>query len=94
MLAIEPPSPAIEAELPSEDATRQLAAEIAGLLKPGDMVALSGDLGSGKTTFARALIRQLAGDPRLEVPSPTFTLLQTYELPAFTLVHLDLYRVR
>jgi tRNA threonylcarbamoyl adenosine modification protein YjeE len=83
----------IEGGLPSAEATRQLAAEIAALLAPGDVVALSGDLGSGKTTFARALIRHLAGDSALEVPSPTFTLMQTYDLPGFPLVHLDLYRI-
>ncbi len=57
------------------------------------MVTLSGDLGAGKTTFARALIRHLAGDETIEVPSPTFTLIQTYDLPRFPLVHADLYRL-
>ena len=57
------------------------------------MLTLSGDLGAGKTTFARALIRYLAGDETVEVPSPTFTLMQTYELPRFPLVHADFYRV-
>ena len=85
--------PAIEAVLSSEEATRQVAAEIAGMLEPGDVVALRGDLGSGKTTFARALIQRLAGDPRLEVPSPSFTLVQTYDLPDFPLAHVDLYRI-
>ena len=80
-------------ELPGEPATRRLAADVAAILAPGDLVTLSGDLGAGKTTFARALIRHLAGDERLEVPSPTFTLIQSYALPRFTLVHADLYRV-
>ena len=93
MHATELSLPSVDAVLSSEDATRQVAAEIAGMLRPGDVVALKGDLGSGKTTFARALIRQLAGDARLEVPSPSFTLVQTYDLPAFPLAHVDLYRI-
>src|SRR6267143_3323629 len=79
--------------LPNEEATRRLMVDVAAALEPGDLVTLSGDLGAGKTTFARALIRSLAGDPTIEVPSPTFTLLQTYDLPRFPLVHADLYRV-
>jgi N-acetylmuramate 1-kinase len=63
------------------------------MLMPSDVVTLSGDLGAGKTTFARAVIRRLAGDERLEVPSPTFTLIQSYPLPRFPVVHADLYRV-
>lgn len=80
-------------ELVDAEATRRLAADIAAALAPGDVLALSGDLGSGKTTFARALIRHLGDDPTLEIPSPTFTLLQTYELSRGTVVHVDLYRV-
>jgi hypothetical protein len=68
-------------------------AEIALLIGPGDVVTLSGDLGAGKTAAARAMIRYLAGDDDLEVPSPTFTLVQSYELPPFPLLHADLYRV-
>jgi tRNA threonylcarbamoyl adenosine modification protein YjeE len=79
--------------LATEQATRRLAMDVAAMLAPGDFVTLSGDLGAGKTTFARALVRHLAGDHRLEVPSPTFTLVQTYALPRFTIVHGDLYRV-
>ena len=71
----------------------RLVQDIAIALEPGDLITLSGDLGAGKTTFARALIRHLAGDPSIEVPSPTFTLMQTYELPRFPVVHADLYRV-
>ena len=79
--------------LANEQATVRFAGDIASALEPGDLVTLSGDLGAGKTTFARALIRQLAADDTIEVPSPTFTLMQTYELPRFTLVHADLYRL-
>jgi len=79
--------------LADEEAARRLMVDIAAALAPGDLVTLSGDLGAGKTTFARAMIRHFAGDPAVEVPSPTFTLLQAYELPRFTLVHADLYRL-
>src|ERR1700680_4373902 len=79
--------------LPNEEAMHRLVNDIAIALEPGDLITLSGDLGAGKTTFARALIRHLAGDPAVEVPSPTFTLMQTYELPRFPVVHADLYRV-
>jgi tRNA threonylcarbamoyl adenosine modification protein YjeE len=79
--------------LENEQATERFAVEIANALEPGDLVTLSGDLGAGKTAFARALIRYLAGDPGIAVPSPTFTLMQVYELPRFTLAHADLYRL-
>ena len=79
--------------LVDEQATERLVADVAALIEPGDVITLSGDLGAGKTTFARALIRHFAGDSSVEVPSPSFTLLQTYELPRFTLVHADLYRL-
>src|ERR1044072_6796919 len=79
--------------LPDEGATLRLMIEIAAAIEPGDLITLSGDLGAGKTTFARALIRHLAGDDTIEVPSPTFTLMQSYELSRFPLVHADLYRL-
>ncbi|MCB2079419.1 MAG: tRNA (adenosine(37)-N6)-threonylcarbamoyltransferase complex ATPase subunit type 1 TsaE, partial [Novosphingobium sp.] len=61
--------------LPDAEATGRLAREVALFAKAGDMIALTGDLGAGKTTFARAFIRALAHDDSLEVPSPTFTLV-------------------
>lgn len=79
--------------LENEDATRRFAVDIANALEPGDLVTLSGDLGAGKTAFARALIRYLTSDPEIAVPSPTFTLMQVYDLPRFTLAHADLYRL-
>lgn len=75
-----------------ESATALLGNDLAAALRPGDVVALSGDLGAGKTTLARAIIRSLAGDPALEVPSPTFTFVQTYEA-RFPVAHFDLYRL-
>jgi tRNA threonylcarbamoyl adenosine modification protein YjeE len=79
--------------LADETATRALVIDLAGILEPGDLVTLSGDLGAGKTTFARALIRHLAGDEQMEVPSPSFTLMQAYELARYPVVHGDLYRL-
>ena len=79
--------------LANETATAQLMADLALLTGPGDVITLSGDLGAGKTAAARAMIRYLAGDDSIEVPSPTFTLAQSYDLPPFPLIHADLYRV-
>lgn len=76
-----------------EAASGRLAQRIALKLKPGDAIALHGDLGAGKTTFARALIRAMLGDSEAEVPSPTFALMQLYETPRLQLAHLDLYRL-
>ncbi len=72
---------------------RFLAEELAFILRPQDVVALHGDLGAGKTTLARAVIRALTGDPEHEVPSPTFTLVQTYETGGTSIAHFDLYRL-
>lgn len=79
--------------LADEAAMRRFGARLAADLRPGDLVTLSGDLGTGKTTLARAIIRSLVRDPNLEVPSPTYTLLQTYDAADFRIVHADLYRV-
>ena len=79
--------------LQSEEDIPRLVMDIAAALDPGDLVTLSGDLGAGKTTFARALIRFLADNPDIPVPSPTFTLMQSYELPPYPVVHADLYRL-
>ncbi len=74
--------------------TRRLAENLAEVMTAGDVIALSGGLGAGKTSFARHLIRALADDPALTVPSPSFPLLQTYETPSGTEIwHLDLYRL-
>jgi N-acetylmuramate 1-kinase len=78
--------------LPDERATDRLGDDLAAALRPGDVVALHGDLGAGKSTLARAIIRAIAGDPQLEVPSPTFTLVQSYAL-RIPVHHFDLYRV-
>ncbi len=81
-----------EFSLPDEDATNALAAQIAPYLSVGDTLLLEGDIGAGKSAFARALIRARLG--RMEdVPSPTFTLVQTYEDDAGDLWHCDLYRL-
>ena len=84
--------PVREFSLADLAATEALAGRFAPLLYPGDIIALSGNLGTGKSAFSRALIRTLGG-MNLEVPSPTFTLVQIYELPAFDLWHFDLYRL-
>src|SRR5215831_9616032 len=83
----------VSVALKNEAATARLMADLALLIGPGDVITLSGDLGAGKTAAARAMIRYLAGDDELEVPSPTFTLAQVYDLPGFPLIHADLYRI-
>jgi tRNA threonylcarbamoyladenosine biosynthesis protein TsaE len=79
-------------DVPDEAATAALATRLAAIARRGDVIALRGELGVGKTSFARAFIRALGGTG--EVPSPTFTLVQVYELPAATVWHFDAYRLR
>lgn len=80
-----------EIALADEAATAGLGAQLAAVLRPGDAVALAGDLGAGKTTLARAALRSLGIDE--DVPSPTFTLVQHYEARGLPVDHFDLYRV-
>ncbi|WP_426231461.1 tRNA (adenosine(37)-N6)-threonylcarbamoyltransferase complex ATPase subunit type 1 TsaE [Pararhizobium sp. DWP3-4] len=82
----------IELTLQNEAATIELGEDLALALKAGDCLALSGDLGAGKSTLARAFLRALADDEALEVPSPTFTLVQSYDL-RIPVSHFDLYRL-
>lgn len=76
----------------SPDETAQLAAALAKNLQPGDVVLLNGDVGAGKTHFARALIQSLLDVPE-DVPSPTFTLVQSYQTASAMIWHADLYRL-
>jgi len=78
-------------DLPDAAATEALGRALAADLAPGDVVLLQGDLGSGKTTLARALIEAAAGEP--EAPSPTYALVQTYEGASLAVAHFDLYRL-
>ena len=82
--------------LPDLEATRAFARVVAGIARPGDTVGLAGVLGAGKTTFARAFVNaraKMAGAGPVEVPSPTFTLVQPYDIGGTTVHHFDLYRV-
>jgi tRNA threonylcarbamoyladenosine biosynthesis protein TsaE len=83
----------IAIELPDEAATAAFATRLARLVRQGDVIALKGELGTGKTSFARAFIRARAGHDEI-VPSATFTLVQVYELPDLSIWHVDGYRLR
>ncbi|MEH6411855.1 MAG: tRNA (adenosine(37)-N6)-threonylcarbamoyltransferase complex ATPase subunit type 1 TsaE [Hyphomonas sp.] len=79
-------------DLDDDAATRALGAALAGLLQTGDVIALHGELGAGKTTLTRGLVQALCGADE-DVPSPTYTLVQAYDAPDFPLWHFDLYRL-
>ena len=79
-------------DLPDLDATKRLGAALARGAQAGDVIALSGDLGAGKSELARAYIRSVLGEDE-DVPSPTFTLVQTYDFPNVAVWHMDLYRL-
>ncbi|EYD73185.1 tRNA (adenosine(37)-N6)-threonylcarbamoyltransferase complex ATPase subunit type 1 TsaE [Limimaricola hongkongensis] len=79
--------------LPDESRSLDLAARLAPHLRAGDTLLLSGQIGAGKSFFARALIRARTGNPDEEVPSPTFTLVQSYDAPGAEIWHCDLYRL-
>ena len=79
--------------LPDLQATYRLAAAVAAQVRIGDAILLEGPLGAGKTEFARGFLRAASGDEALEVPSPTFTLLQTYDTPSGRVHHFDLWRL-
>ena len=82
----------LEFNLPTEQDTIAIGKKLAHLARKGDVFALYGTLGMGKSVLARAFVQELCGNG--EVPSPTFTLLQTYEAPDFDIYHFDLYRLK
>jgi tRNA threonylcarbamoyladenosine biosynthesis protein TsaE len=83
----------IERLLPDLAATEHLAARVAAMARPGDAILLAGPLGAGKTAFARAFLRAATDDRRLEVPSPSFTLVQSYDTGIGAVHHFDLWRL-
>ena len=87
------PPPHAILDLADETATQALAERLSGMCGRGDMFSLKGDLGAGKTVFARAFVRART-IPDEDVPSPTFTLLQVYETASDPIYHFDLYRLK
>lgn len=87
------PSSAVLLALPDLAATEALAAAVASRARRGDAILLEGPLGAGKTTFARAFLRATTGDAALEVPSPSYTLVQGYDTPIGMVHHFDLWRL-
>jgi tRNA threonylcarbamoyladenosine biosynthesis protein TsaE len=87
------PPPSLDLRLQSLEETEALAHRLAAMLRPGDALLLSGPLGAGKSALARAVIRAAAGDGTLDVPSPSFTLVQSYETPKGMIHHYDLWRI-
>lgn len=80
-------------ETQSEERTSEVAQEFARGLKSGDIVAFYGDLGAGKSVFCRSIIRELCADEDMDVPSPTYTLVQNYDFAGGSVAHFDLYRL-
>ena len=90
---ISPAAARVSVSLRDEAGTERLGAAIAAALMPGMLVLLEGDLGAGKTALARVIVRALTGDPELDVPSPSFALIQPYDGPTGPVIHADLYRL-
>lgn len=82
----------ISFHLPDAEATTAIARRLAPMLRAGDVILLTGDVGAGKTHFARGVIQALLRTPE-DIPSPTFTLVQTYEAESAEIWHCDLYRI-
>jgi len=80
--------------LADEKATKALGEIFADVVKKGDIITLNGDLGAGKTTFARALIRSLMNEKNLNIPSPSFALVQPYQKDNLNIIHVDFYRIK
>ena len=93
LVQIAPMSTSVTVALPDLAATEALAARLAAIACAGDCILLEGPLGAGKTAFARAFLRAAADDPAMEVPSPSFTLVQIYDTKIGPVFHYDLWRL-